>query len=126
MIPYPDDDYLVRLGKLVYAVGYLEWLSLGDLPGLKGLPRSLSLAALEGLTTRDIAKRLMDSDELAKVRASAVRDWLREAGQHLLEVGDKRNNVLHARPASHLVEDPRLNRRDPTRPKSPSGSPTVT
>lgn len=112
MIPYPEDDYLLLLGKLVYAVGYLEWLPLGDLSGLD-VPPALKLTALEGQTTSDIGKRLTDPDLLAGVADSAARGWLEEAGRDLLEVAPKRNAVLHARPATHPKEDQRLHRRDP-------------
>jgi hypothetical protein len=114
MVPFPDEDYLLALGRLSYAVSYLEWTVLGDLPRVSGLPPELQLRALVGNTTGAMGRRMGDARLLAKVADPKVRAWLEAAGEHLVEVAARRNSVLHARPAT-VEGRQRLHRWDPTR-----------
>lgn len=105
----PDDDYLASLGRFVYAVALMEWTVLGLLPSIPGLPERLRLEALAGETTGGIGRRLADVDLLAEVADPKVRDWLSLFGAHFQVVAERRNAVLHARPAA-IDGKPRLYR----------------
>lgn len=114
-VPYPDDDYLIKLGKLAYSVGYLEWAILGNLPGLKNLPASIDVTNLVGQTTHGIGEIVAGSQTLAQVSDAGVKAWLREGGKALKEAAPDRNRVLHARPATDPEGRQRLYRWDPKR-----------
>jgi hypothetical protein len=111
-VPFPEDDYVRALGRLCYAVSYLEWSVLGDLPRVPGLPAELRLSELAGKTTGQIGGSL--KRHLARVPDPAVRGWLEAAGDHLVAVAKLRNSVLHARPAT-VQSHQRLHRWDPSR-----------
>jgi hypothetical protein len=99
-LPFPGVKYLVALGRVAYAVAYLEWAVLGDLALIPGLPPELQLDALEGLTSHSIGRKLTDPKLLDLVSDPRVREWLEAGGRHLTAVATKRNSVLHARPAT--------------------------
>lgn len=111
-MPFPEDDYLLALARLCYAISYLEWAILGDLPRIPGLPSTLGLRRLVGLTTEKIGQRLGARRTLAQVQDPRLRSWLEAAGNHLLAVSATRNAVLHARPAT-IEGRQRLNRWHP-------------
>jgi hypothetical protein len=115
VIPYPNEAYLVRLGKLAYAVGYLEWAMLGDLPHINGLPATLDISKLVGRTTTKIGEALCGSGTLDAVEDRNVREWLRTGGEALKEAAPDRNQVLHARPATFGDGQQRLYRWEPRR-----------
>jgi hypothetical protein len=112
--PFPEDEYVLAIGKLAYAVSYLEWGVLGDLPHISGLPQELSLERLAGLSTGQIAKRLKEPAVLAKVIDVRLREWLSLAGDILAAASSVRNSILHARPAT-IGGHQRLYRWDPVR-----------
>lgn len=98
-ISYPEDDYLNLVGRLAYAVTFLEGLVLYDLPRLKDhLPSKLTLKELAGGTTGGIGKLI--TDHAQKATHPAVATWLKVAGQLLCRAAKIRNPVLHARPAT--------------------------
>lgn len=99
-IPFPPDAYLAEVGRIVYAVGYLEWGILGGLLGLQArlAPADLTAEALAGSTTKSIARAI--EREAPHVPDPAVRAWLEESARWLLEVSDIRNAALGARPAT--------------------------
>jgi hypothetical protein len=102
-IPYPDDaegdEYLRLVGRLVYAVGYLEWGVLGDLARhATVVPSALSVAELAGQTTGTIAERIRQ--QVSAVTDPAVAAWLRAGSEHLDRAAKIRNPVLHARPTT--------------------------
>jgi len=111
VVPYPEDDYLLLLGRLVYAVGYLEWSVLGELP-------SAQIERLAGQTTGALGSSLAGRPTLRKVADSALREWIRKGGKELQEVAPKRDMVLHARPATDPDERQRLYRWHPRREES--------
>ena len=113
-VPFPEDDYLLALGRISYSVGYLEWAVLGHLPQIPDLPSELDLRALVGRTTGGIGRQLQNPTVVAKVVNPALRAWLQEAGQRLIRVAELRNSVLHARPAT-VKGQQRLHRWDPER-----------
>ena len=114
MIPYPEDEYVIAIGKLAYAVSYLEWAILGDLPHISGLPPQIGIEALTGKTTGGIADVIGSRAVLAQVSDPVIQNWLSEASTHLKAVSQARNGILHARPAT-INGRQRLNRWDPSR-----------
>jgi hypothetical protein len=54
----PLQSDLALIGKLVYCVGYMEWMVLGDLASIPGLPADLTVGELAGLTTGQIVRRI--------------------------------------------------------------------
>jgi hypothetical protein len=108
VVPYPDDGYLLKIGRLAYAVTYLEGMVLFDLPGTgRQLPTAVTLAELGGKPTGVIAGRLRNN--APQLADPALREYLVAAGDALAAVATIRNAVLHARPAT-IDEQQRLNR----------------
>lgn len=97
-IPFPEDQYLLALGQLSYAVGYLEWSILGDLSSMPGLPEGISVSDLAGLSTGAIGRRLTTAGD--RTADPKLKEWLITAGDALREVAARRNSILHARPAT--------------------------
>ena len=91
-------DYLELLGHLVYRVSGLEHLALGDLNAAQPAIAGLDMADLMGRTTTGMGRRL---DQLAPTWTSrpAVHAFATLAAQALIDTGQRRNDVLHARPA---------------------------
>jgi hypothetical protein len=100
VVPFPEDEYINLIGRVVYAVGYLEWSILGDLSRISGLPSGLDVASLAGLTTGSISARLLNPSLLAQIADARVSVWLRSGGEHLRDAATRRNSLLHARPAT--------------------------
>lgn len=95
----PGSDYLEGLGELVYAVGSLEWLLLGDLDKHRSvLPPTLTVESLAGETTVTIANRIRDA--VPAIADPVVGEFYERGAAALLEVGELRNAVLHSRPAT--------------------------
>lgn len=96
----PDAAYLARIGEVAYTVSYAEWTILGDLHRLSvDFPSDLTLNALEPETTGQIANLLNIAAK--KLPGGAVRDYVAAASAGLQVMSTIRNNVLHARPATH-------------------------
>lgn len=105
----PDTEYLIRIGEIAYAVSLLEWTLIGDLYQYGGdLPGSLLPSQLEALTTGSIGKKA--SNAAKNMQPGPLRDYVKTCGQALKEVAGFRNDILHARPATHPDQDQRLNR----------------
>lgn len=103
----PDQDYLARIGEVAYTVSYMEWTLLGDLYRLADqLPEGLTLASLEPLTTGQIATRARSAAE--GVEDGQVKDYLSAVAAALSTAARLRNDVLHARPATHPRQGQRL------------------
>lgn len=98
MIPLPPDSYMQLLGRVIYAVTYLEGSVLNDLPSIPSLPTEFDLQKLVGQTTGALGRYLIA--HAPKVTDRATRTWLEHAGQALVDVAEDRNPVLHARPHS--------------------------
>lgn len=95
----PEDEYLQRIGLVSYMVAAVEGLLLFDLPRLVDtLPPQLTAQSLAGKTTTRIGEALLAHAPL--VSDPAVVSYLTAGGHALIEIGSKRNAVLHARPAT--------------------------
>jgi hypothetical protein len=105
----PEPEYLARIGALAYTVSSVEWMVLGDLGRLASdLPDQLTLTALESGTTSQIAVQIKAA--LSEVADGATKTYLIAAYRALFKVATIRNDVLHARPATHPSGSQRLNR----------------
>jgi hypothetical protein len=98
-IPLPNGHYVSMLGEVAYSVGYLEWLILGDLGRVPDLPPGIDLQMLARKTTKQIGDALMKAAKF-KALSQADREWLAEGGKQLVAISKKRNDILHARPAT--------------------------
>jgi len=108
-VALPEDAYLARIGEIAYTVSYMEWTLLGDLHRLADqLPDSITLASLEPLTTGQIAARVRSAAE--ELEDGRAKDYLSAVSEALRLAARLRNDVLHARPATHPAQDQRLTR----------------
>ena len=95
----PDDEYLLRIGQLVYMVSSIEGLILFDLPGMATyLPEKLNAGALAGETMGTLARALTDA--APSIEDGDVRAYVDFAGRVLSQTSSIRNDLLHARPAT--------------------------
>jgi hypothetical protein len=94
---WPDDDYLLSLGKAVYAFAYLEWgiiyLAHDLNPGERTLHRSAAMTA--GQVASELRSAIRRTTRSEAVRADA-RDVLAGYGGLI----PRRNDILHAHPAT--------------------------
>jgi hypothetical protein len=105
----PGDDYLVRIGELVYRISSLEGQLIWDIPRLsKALPDSFGTGELLTSTTRGIGQQLLDV--APKVTDASVQEYLKFGGFALRTAGELRNHILHARPATDGHNKQRLHR----------------
>ncbi len=86
------------LAEALYAVSYLEWAILGDLPRLKARPVNLSITELSRLEMGKVAGRITEHAGIRIEPAEAA--WLRAAADALEQVVGSRNGVVHAHPAT--------------------------
>lgn len=108
-VALPEDAYLARIGEIAYTVSSMEWTLLGDLRRLADrLPGGLTLASLEPLTTGQIAMRVSSATE--GLEDGQVKDYFTAVSSALRSAAKLRNDVLHARPATHPEQDQRLTR----------------
>jgi hypothetical protein len=107
-VPYPDDEYVLKIGRLCYAVSYLEWGFLGDLPDLaERLPSGFEVDKLAGKTTGTLAGLAAAASKESS--DPEITRWLSVAAEQLKAVAELRNHALHARPAT-IKEKQRLYR----------------
>ena len=97
-IPYANDPYLALVGRLAYAVAYLEWAVLGDIDRVPGVPAGLSVADLAGKTTGQISRLI--NDTLPSVSDPKTQVWLTKSAEVLESAAEIRNHVLHACPGT--------------------------
>ena len=111
--PVPDDGYLAVLGRAAYTWAYTEWTVLYLIHWQSGD----DLANCAGGTGGAIVKalhRLLQAPPPAEVSEAA---WtLASSGSEgLLRLSKRRNDILHARPATTPSKQQRLNRWAPGR-----------
>ncbi|WP_312977287.1 hypothetical protein [Corynebacterium sp.] len=108
-VALPEPEYLARIGEVAYTVSSMEWTLLGDLHGLSAqLPDTLTLDVLEPQTTGAIGNEATTAAR--SMEPGPIRDFIVACGHALTEAAAVRNNLLHARPATHPDQDQRLNR----------------
>lgn len=95
---WPEDEYLLLLGKVIYSISSVEGLLIFDLPRMPVAVKGLTPQHLAGVTTTTIGSRLIGG--APSVADPSWRAYLLRGGQALKDLGPKRNRVLHARPAT--------------------------
>ncbi|MGW1995762.1 hypothetical protein [Embleya sp. NPDC001921] len=95
----PDDEYLLKLGRVTYSLALLESVVLGELAQLPGLPPALVARKLAGKSIEAIARALTDSANTGKVADASTRAWLQVAGGELAAAGRIHHALKHARAA---------------------------
>lgn len=109
-VALPEPEYLARIGEIAYTVSSVEWTLLGDLHRLAAdLPATLTLNELEPKTTGAIGA-CASKAAASGMPPGPVREFIAACGTALTEAATIRNDVLHARPATHPEQDQRLNR----------------
>ncbi|AWT25195.1 hypothetical protein Csp1_03710 [Corynebacterium provencense] len=104
----PEPKYLARIGEIAYTVSSMEWTLLGDLHRLAAdLPAPLTLKELEPQTTGAIGACASRAAAMG-MALGPVREFIAVCGTPLAEAAKIRNDVLHARPATHPEQDQRL------------------
>lgn len=98
-IAYPENAYLAELGRLAYAVQYLEGL-IYDLALVPELQMRVSIDDLEGMTMNRIATEFRMATFATGPRQADVQAFASEMSLQLDKVAPLRNSVLHARPAT--------------------------
>jgi hypothetical protein len=95
----PGPGYVVLLGEFVFWVAHLEWSVLSDLAASANDVPGIDVQKLLGSTTASIANQL---ETMAKSwdEAPNLMSWATLAVAALRDVAERRNHVLHARPAS--------------------------
>ncbi|MEU0935447.1 hypothetical protein [Embleya sp. NPDC005971] len=95
----PDDEYLLKLGRVTYGLALLESVILAELDQLPGLPPALATRKLAGKSIEAIARALTDSANTDKVADATTRAWLQVAGGELAAAGRIHHAIKHARAA---------------------------
>jgi len=99
-IPLPSEAYIYNIGLIAYSIGYLEWQVLGDLLGQKDIPNEYKVNNLSTKSTGQIATLFLREDLLNKVLNDKLRTRIKQFGEKLKDIADKKNHILHARPAT--------------------------
>lgn|GEM_PF-6524326 len=109
-VALPEPEYLARIGEIAYTVSSMEWTLLDDLHRLAAyLPAPLTLKELEPQTTGAIGACASKAAAMG-MAPGPVREFIAVCGTALTEAAKIRNDVLHARPATHPEQDQRLSR----------------
>lgn len=106
----PDDEYLLRLGRLTYTLTRLETATLRALGQLSGLPPALQTHKLSGKSLDAIARAMADPANTDKVADPTTRTLLASVAEDLAAAARTRRAITHAR-AAHDHEEQRLHRR---------------
>lgn len=108
-VALPNTDYLIRIGEIAYAVSSLEWMLIGDLYQRVDASLNSSLPSqLESSTTGTIGGKALSTAK--NMRPGPLQDYVETCGKALKEVAGIRNDILHARPATHPDQGQRLHR----------------
>lgn len=118
--PTPDRDYLELLGRAAYTWAYTEWMLLYVIKWAT----EEDLAALVGGTGGRIVRRFHKVVNDPRRVGHAV-DTARAGADELLRLNHRRNDILHARPAT-VEGEQQLHRWDPTHSNATSGTITAT
>lgn len=98
----PEPEYLSKVGLVVFLVAELEGILITDLVRFHPLlPPKLDFSTLQGMKVAGMTTTSMGKYFLAHAPDSTdagVAEYYRTGGQALVEIGPKRNAMLHARP----------------------------
>ncbi|WP_133258517.1 hypothetical protein [Corynebacterium heidelbergense] len=108
-LSFPSQDYLELVGVIVYTVSYMEWTLIGDLYRLSDeLPSGLVPQDMEADTAGAIARNTRNAADV--MEDTTLRNFLMTCAECMGEAATIRNDVLHARPATHPDDDQLLQR----------------
>ncbi|MGG5170558.1 hypothetical protein ACQR35_00050 [Pseudarthrobacter sp. J1738] len=112
-VALPEPSYLARIGEIAYTISSMEWTILGDLHRLVAdLPDTLSLDQLEPEMTSGIATKIKAAT--TDMTSGPTKEYLVAVYRSLFAAAAIRNDVLHARPATHPGDSQRLMRAETT------------
>lgn len=95
----PEDQYLQKLGLVVYLVAVVEGLLMFDLPRFQHLlPAEFNVVKLSGMTVGGMGEFIKAHG--AKSTDPKVAAYLVAGGEALIEIAPLRNAMLHSRPAT--------------------------
>lgn len=114
--PTPDRDYLELLGRAAYTWAYTEWVLLYVIKWAT----NEDLVALVGGTGGRIVRRFHKVVH-DPVWVGHAADTARAGADELLRLNDRRNDILHARPAT-VDGEQQLHRWDPTHSSATNGT----
>lgn len=97
-LTWPAPNYVTLLGKVAYGIAAIEGLLIFDLPRMPLTVPGLTPGDLAGDTTTGIGKKLTAG--AAQAQDPAWTAYLERGGDALVDLGPRRNDVLHARPAT--------------------------
>lgn len=99
-VALPESRYLARIGEIAYTISSMEWTILGDLHRLVAdLPDALTLDQLEPEMTSGIATKIKAAT--TDMTGGPTKEYLIAVYRALYAAAAIRNDVLHARPATH-------------------------
>lgn len=100
----PSHDYLAKLGELAYLVSNLEWEIVGD---IRIAVAEIDAIGLLGMTTGSIGRALEEAALNLEIRPN-VHHFVSTSARAPFDVAERRNAVLHARPATTPAGDQQL------------------
>jgi hypothetical protein len=107
MFATPDDAYLRKIGLFVFAVAELEGMLVYDLVRLRDrLPPDMDLFGPEGgkVTGKTTIKLGEHFTKAApKISDPVIAEYYRVGGEALLNIGPRRNALLHSHPGLDSV-----------------------
>ena len=99
-IPLPTEDYVYNVGLIAYSIGYLEWQILGDLCSKKDIPDEYKINKLSKQSTGQIATLFLNDELLSKVLDDELKIRIKQFGEKLRNIAERKNHILHAHPAT--------------------------
>lgn len=117
--PTPDRAYLELLGRAAYTWAYTEWVLIYVIKWATNEDLAALVGGTGGWIVRRFRKVVHDP-----VWAGYAADSARTGADELLRLNDRRNDVLHARPAT-VDGEQQLHRWDPTHSSATNGTITA-
>ncbi len=112
-VALPEPSYLARIGEIAYTMSSMEWTILGDIHRLEAdVPEALLLDQLEPEMTSGIAAKIKAAT--TEMTGGPTKEYLIAVYRALYAAAAIRNDVLHARPATHPSGSQRLLRAETT------------
>lgn len=114
VVPFPEDEYLIKLGKVIYSMSYHEWSIMGDLLYIIGNDKIPGVEIARQEVRNLFSKTSGQIAEFFRQKSAVVSDndlkkWLKAAGD-AIETIDKRNDVIHSHPITNKAGKQRLYR----------------
>lgn len=119
MTPVPDSDYLELVGRAAYTWSYAEWTMLYTIHWLTGEDLADNVGGTGGKIVSTLARTL--SAEPPEFVRDTSWEEAGEGVQGLVTANARRNDILHARPATTPGGLQCLNRWAPDHPGATGG-----